>query len=291
MKQKADNIIERHDAPDIFCDGALAIGFRHDVCRIRLHSDRVDPVDGETVNRIVVGHLSIPAAAFVDLYNQMTAAIQRVTKAGEGAGGRKGSAANVMIGGDFSTICERGSRLQDHNPLEQIRRRIEAGDPSWAIERLRSLISKGVAAPDVHRLLALAHLKHGAFDAAVAALKDARAVNTTSTTELAFGRFLNKEGHKKAALNCFLSAVELNPENADALALVCRLYAELGQPDKAIQYGQRSLEARDASNGGLQPYRHGLAAARSQARRSGVSATCHGARQPLSGLAKHGTYP
>src|SRR5262245_49453672 len=111
-----------------------------------------------------------------------------------------------MIGGDFSTICERGSRLRDHNLLEQIRRRIEAGDPSWAIERLRSLIGKGGAAPDVHRLLALAHLKDGAFDAAIAALKDARAVNTTSATELGFGRFLNREGHKKAALNCFLSA-------------------------------------------------------------------------------------
>src|SRR5262245_30407076 len=27
MKQKADKITERHDAPDIFCDGALAIAF------------------------------------------------------------------------------------------------------------------------------------------------------------------------------------------------------------------------------------------------------------------------
>jgi hypothetical protein len=82
MKQKADKIIDRYDAPDIFCDGALAIGYRHELCRITLHSDRVDPVDGETVNRIVVAHLSIPAAGFVDLYNQMTAAMQRLTKAG-----------------------------------------------------------------------------------------------------------------------------------------------------------------------------------------------------------------
>lgn len=82
MKQEADKIIERHDAPDIFCDGALAITIRHDLCRITLRSDRVDPVDGETVNRIVVGHLSIPAAGLVDLYNQMTAAMQRLTKAG-----------------------------------------------------------------------------------------------------------------------------------------------------------------------------------------------------------------
>jgi hypothetical protein len=71
----------RHDAPDIVC-GRVAIGIRNDLCRITLRSDRVDPVDGETVNRIVVGHLSIPAAGFIDLYNQMTAAIQRLTKAG-----------------------------------------------------------------------------------------------------------------------------------------------------------------------------------------------------------------
>lgn len=137
------------------------------------------------------------------------------------------------------------TRLENYNPLEQIRRRIRAGDSSWAIEQLRSLIGKGVAAPDVHRLLALAHLKDGAFDPAIAALAAARAVHTTPATELGFGRFLNREGHKKAALNCFLAAVELNPENADALALACRLYTELGQSDSAVQYGQSSLEARD----------------------------------------------
>lgn len=38
MKQKADKIIERHDAPDIFCDGALAIGIRDDLCRITLRA-------------------------------------------------------------------------------------------------------------------------------------------------------------------------------------------------------------------------------------------------------------
>src|SRR5262245_33133244 len=124
--------------------------------------------------------------------------------------------------------------MKNHNPLDKIRSQIEAGDSSWAIEQLRSLIGKGVAAPDVHRLLALAHLKEGAFDAAMAALAAARAVHTTSETEVGFGRFLNQEGHKKAALNCFLAAVQLDPENADALALACRLHAELGQLDKAI---------------------------------------------------------
>lgn len=131
------------------------------------------------------------------------------------------------------------------NPLEDIRARIKAGDRSWALARLRSLIRKGAVAPDVHRLLAFAHLEDGDFAAAVGALGDARAIQTTPATEVAFGRFLNKEGHKQAALNCILAAVELDQENADALALACMLHGELGQIELGIPYGQRSLEARD----------------------------------------------
>src|SRR5882757_2350855 len=135
--------------------------------------------------------------------------------------------------------------IGDSYSLEHIRKRIEAGGSPCAIEQLRSLIGKGVAAPDVHRLLALAYLKEGAFVAAFSALQDARAVHTTSATELRFGRFLNQEGYKAAALNCFLSAAELDAENADALALVCTLYAELGQFESAVPYGQRCLDERD----------------------------------------------
>jgi hypothetical protein len=83
MKQKADKIIERHDAPDI-CDGALAIGIRHDLCRTTLRPDRL------------------------------------------------------------LTNKRKGSGLEDHNPLQQIRRWIEAGDSS-AIERLRSLVGKDLS--------------------------------------------------------------------------------------------------------------------------------------------------
>ena len=146
-----------------------------------------------------------------------------------------------------SEVVDRNAQItiEDHDPLEQIRGRIEAGDVSSAIEQLRSLIGKGVAAPDVHRLLAFAHLKDGAFDAAIAALTDARTVHTTSAAEVGFGRFLNGKGYKEAALNCFLSAAELDPENADALALVCKLFSELGQSEEAVPSGQRSLEARD----------------------------------------------
>ena len=83
MKTRADNIIERHDAPDIFCDGVLAISLSQDVLRLTLHTDRIDAADGKTLNRVVIGHLSMPPAGFVDLYNQMTAVVRRLTKAGK----------------------------------------------------------------------------------------------------------------------------------------------------------------------------------------------------------------
>jgi hypothetical protein len=83
MKTRADNIINRHDAPDIFCDGVLGLSMRQDVLRITLYTDRIDAQDGKSVNRVVIGHLSMPPAGFVELYNQMTAVVQRLTKAGK----------------------------------------------------------------------------------------------------------------------------------------------------------------------------------------------------------------
>jgi hypothetical protein len=83
MKTRADNIIERHDAPDIFCDGVLAVTLSQDVLRLTLHTDRIDAANGKTVNRVVTGHLSMTPAGFVDLYNQMIAVVRRLTKAGK----------------------------------------------------------------------------------------------------------------------------------------------------------------------------------------------------------------
>jgi hypothetical protein len=54
-----------------------------DVLRLTLHTDRIEAADGKTVNRVVTGHLSMTAAGFVDLYNQMTAVVQRLNKAGK----------------------------------------------------------------------------------------------------------------------------------------------------------------------------------------------------------------
>jgi len=107
------------------------------------------------------------------------------------------------------------------------------------------LIDKGVSGPDVHRLLAFAHLKGGSFDAAISELNAARAVHTNAGVEVAFGRYLNGEGFKEAALNCFQAAVGLDAGNADALALICMHHVQRQQSDLARQYGQKALEARD----------------------------------------------
>jgi hypothetical protein len=57
--------------------------FAQAVLRLTLYVDRIDAADGKTVDRVVIGHLSMPPAGFVDLYNQMTAVVQRLTKAGK----------------------------------------------------------------------------------------------------------------------------------------------------------------------------------------------------------------
>src|SRR5262245_3583155 len=165
-------------------------------------------------------------------------------------------------------ISDSGTETPQANMLEPIRRQIDAGDHAWAIGRLRDMIGKGVAGPDVHRLLAFAHLKGGPFDAAVAALDAARAVHTTAAVEVAFGRYLITEGFNEAALNCFQAAVSLDPEhvdplalaasrdgmdaivglecgNVDGLGLACLHHGRHGPSALALQYGQKALEARD----------------------------------------------
>ena len=60
----------------------LAISLSQDVLRLTLHTDHIDAADGKTINRVVIGRLSMTPAGFVDLYNHMTAVVQR-QKAGK----------------------------------------------------------------------------------------------------------------------------------------------------------------------------------------------------------------
>jgi hypothetical protein len=139
------------------------------------------------------------------------------------------------------------------NPLEWIRQRLDAGEMAWALEQIRSLISQGARTPDTYRLLALALLKEGSHDDAAEALREARLAGTSAVTEVAFGRFLNKEGHRRAALSCFSHAITVDPHNDDALALACMHHADAGQTELAVEYGQKCLEAREQQGGTAEP--------------------------------------
>jgi len=125
------------------------------------------------------------------------------------------------------------------NILEEIRSRIDNGAVGVALKELHTLLKRGIKGPDVYRLLALAHLKQGALPDALTALKNARSTGTTAPTEVAFGRFLNREGYKEAALNCFDAAIRRDPKNDDALALICMHHFDTGNTDLAMQFGQR----------------------------------------------------
>ena len=82
LKEHSDKLVERNDAPEIFCDGAHTIAIRNDVVRITLHSDRLNAEDGKTIERVTCARLAIPCVAFVDLYNQMHQVMQQLQQAG-----------------------------------------------------------------------------------------------------------------------------------------------------------------------------------------------------------------
>lgn len=82
LKEHSNKVIDRHDAPELYCDGAMSIQSKNDVFRFTLHSDRLDMTDGKTTNRVVVGHIAMPAPCFVDLFNQMQQIMQQLQNQG-----------------------------------------------------------------------------------------------------------------------------------------------------------------------------------------------------------------
>ncbi len=55
--------------------------------------------------------------------------------------------------------------------LEEIRAQMEHGDRPKANAELQAMIAAGAVAPDVHRLLAFAHLRNGESASAIPALR------------------------------------------------------------------------------------------------------------------------
>lgn len=68
---KAPKIIEVPDAPEIFADGVANVAIRRNVARLTLVSERVDPNTADDSNRVVVGHVAMNLAGFLDLHARM----------------------------------------------------------------------------------------------------------------------------------------------------------------------------------------------------------------------------
>ena len=129
--------------------------------------------------------------------------------------------------------------------LEQLKARIERGEQQQAISTALEILQSHPNVPDVHRLLAYGYLKDSKTDDAARHLTAARELGTTAEIEIAFGRMLRADRLFGAALTCFRAAVELDPENFDAHALVAMTYESLGEFELATKYGQVCLENAD----------------------------------------------
>ena len=129
--------------------------------------------------------------------------------------------------------------------LEQLKATIEQGEQEQSISTALEILQSHPNVPDAHRLLAYCYLKDSRTDEAARHLSAARELGTTAEIEIAFGRRLRTDQLFGAALTCFQAAVELDPKNFDAHALVAMTYESLGDFELATKYGQVCLENAD----------------------------------------------
>jgi tetratricopeptide (TPR) repeat protein len=124
---------------------------------------------------------------------------------------------------------------------------INEGNYESAIKRLNELVKVGNKEPWIHRLLSLANYCEGRDKEALEALKAARELQPKSADEeIRFGRALAGKGIHKAALGCFLQALQTEQDNIIALSLVAISYERLGNKDTAKKYGRKVLKSLDA---------------------------------------------
>lgn len=71
-----------------------------------------------------------------------------------------------------------------------------------------------------------------------------RSMDIQPTTEAAnnLGIVLRKVGHEEAALKAYESALQLDPDNLDALSNMSGYYVNQGDPDKGIEWADKALE-------------------------------------------------
>jgi len=128
-----------------------------------------------------------------------------------------------------------------------ISKRIADGEYGTAIDKLNELVRVGNDSPTIRRLLSLAYACAGNDRKSLAELKAARKLKPASAgDEIAFGRALAGKNLHRAALECFLQALQVEPDNVVALSLVGMAYERQGKPDVATKYGRKVLKFLDA---------------------------------------------
>ncbi len=131
------------------------------------------------------------------------------------------------------------------NTLEEVKAKIEQGELKRAISIAQGVLQSHPNVPDAHRLLAYAYLGAKRTADAMRHLETARSLGTTAQNEIAFGRMLRTHRYFEGALSCFRAAVELDPHNLDAQALIAMTYESLGELELATQHGQECLTNAD----------------------------------------------
>jgi len=62
---------QESDAPEVFADGVASVAIRRNIARITMISERVSVDDAEQTDRVVVGHVAMSLAGFLDLHARM----------------------------------------------------------------------------------------------------------------------------------------------------------------------------------------------------------------------------
>jgi hypothetical protein len=79
---KAPKTPEAPGAAEVFADGVATVAVRRNVARMTLVSDRVDPDDPDTSHRVVVGHVAMNLAGFLDLHARMQNIVDQMRSRG-----------------------------------------------------------------------------------------------------------------------------------------------------------------------------------------------------------------
>ncbi len=78
-------LVPRPDAPHLYADGCFGISMSQGVAHLTLFADRAAPGEKATIDRVTVGHLSMPVAAASALREQIGALLKGLGEMAERA--------------------------------------------------------------------------------------------------------------------------------------------------------------------------------------------------------------